>query len=131
MKKLVLYRFLRNLNFQQVIFQKIVFKSVYILVTTSPTHFFGSYLCLESKTIFIFTIALTVWSETKCTTHQVGILSVRDISVEVSKIMEGKPFITIFDSNNAHLTYRNKKIRFQRILKTIISAETTKPFGQP
>ena len=95
-KKLVLYRFLRTLNFQQVIFQKILFKSVYILVTTFPKRFFGSYLCLESKTIFIFDIALMVWSKTKCTTHQAGILSVRDIIVEVSKIIEGKPFITIF-----------------------------------
>ena len=93
---MVLYCFQRTLIFQQVIFQKIWFKSVYIVVTTFQKCFFGSYPFLECKTLLFFDVALMVWSKTKCTTHEAGILSVLDITVEVSKVIEGKPFITIF-----------------------------------
>ena len=125
-----MYRFLRTLNFHQAIFQKILFKSVYSLVRTFPNSLFNSIFCLESKTIFIFDISLTVWSKTKCTTHQISILSVRDISVEVSKIMEGKPFITFFYSDIEHFIPRNEKKSFKGFCFTIISAVTVKLFGQ-
>ena len=125
-----MYRFLRALNFHQAIFQKILFKSVYRLVRTFPNSFFISILCLESKTIFIFGISLTVWTKTKCTTHQVCILSVRDITVEVSKIMEEKPFLTFFYSDIDRFNARNEKKRFKGFCFTIIGAETVKLFGQ-
>ena len=125
-----MYRFLRSLNFHQVIFKKILFKSVYRLVRTFPNSFFISILCLESKTIFIFGISLTVWTKTKCTTHQVCILSVRDITVEVSKIREEKPFLTFFYSDIDRFNARNEKKRFKGFCFAIISAETVKLFGQ-
>ena len=125
-----MYCFLRALNFQQATFQNILFKSVYRLVRTFPNSFLNSILCLESKTIFIFAISLKVWTKTECTTHQGSILSVLDTTVEVSKIVEEKPFLTFFYSDIEHFNARNEKKCFNGFSFTIICAEAAKLFGQ-
>ena len=88
------------------------FKSVYSWVTNIPTSFFGSFLCLESKTMFILEISLTVLSKT----HQVAIPSVRDMNMEVWEIIEGKTFVALFYVNLAHLSPRYKKKSLQGAL---------------
>ena len=54
----------------------------------------------------------------------------RDTTVEVSKIMEEKPFSILLYSDTDCFNARNEKKHFKGFCFAIISAETVKLFGQ-